>query len=1192
MSATLYNLLWAYPLPPSEPGRVQLSGFKGFVRKIQNVFKKPDRGIPAVILYPAILTPDVVVKEPKIDEKNKRIEILVVLKEKKDIPKLLPYIWRQLRITKGLDTAKRGRKVGLFPAEFAGNDKWIEAEHIGGLNKDTIYATTTRFAGIVDKRTVKFWNKAGYKHVYRISIHADALKYAHEPKSDVFAESDDTEGRNTNIVQPNGNDKDKEREGALFHQQRMKPKGVADRAVYSKADNKAKEMHFGRYGFIVGGDDVRVGELDPKNPVQLFHPVFVYEDLKYANIGHMSDIHINSRQQVLANSLAKVIPQKDDFPEGIGHMLNIASANTKELLTQYGKSDDVHMVTISGDVVDFLENTWHEHMAAKVPESVRDQKIREICSLEERKGGYKKHYKENVDLLVLYSLVTDLYGSKGAKPVYTVSGNHDCYLEPVGVFPKLKHLWTDKFIPASHNLTIYEAALSFGKSYHRIVRRSTGKAAKAGAKWGGILGLGVGAIPAAAVGALVGSRIPDSASRPDSFAWFYRVLTPFSDFSIQLPNQYLVGLGWGDEEHMLGGAGEQPFMGHLPLATDSISQTQLDLIRLKENAQAADKLKVNPRKNESKTILFSHFTFASYENAISEETAQQTNMEDHVDTKSKDFKLAVSYPAKLNTEQKKFTLAEMATFRLHRRELYEEMVQKGKIQCILTGHSHRRAIYTLGKKYEEKDGRWYRPSKFFPMPDETAGRQGHGPFGGLRDKYDIVATQGDGNCLFRAVAQSRDGRDKQGAHLQLRQTAVEHMSKCPDDYTEDNLKKECPSFSGREKYLKEMKQDASKAVGDARARWGGYEELRALSAVLKRPIHVYQRVPLSKGRPLAGDYLLINGDKGYTPPAEAEPIRISYNGENHYSSILPKEGQTVRPPVMSSGQSSAHPKQDELPAAPPKLERQNAQKQDKAAEEFEQMRKEARKLAGLNNTDPTWIIVSDSSGSLPRRNRSGEFGIFGSGQSSGVKIVFDDEGNVKKIGAVPIGKKPRFVVAVDYVDANQRMEDTSKAGKFLGKRGSVSLVLGELSSSFEQPLAFELNSKWLRENSAKFGFKVECISLYHVMWGSTSKIKMNSEDGNKGFKWSVAVGDAQLLEAMYRDKDRQVFMAVKFGFTGNGTKSNCVEHYDFETPWTFEVRVKRNKKPLKRKVRRYVIRQDKKAKNTIEPDFKLRGIEQ
>jgi hypothetical protein len=165
------------------------------------------------------------------------------------------------------------------------------------------------------------------------------------------------------------------------------------------------------------------------------------------------------------------------------------------------------------------------------------------------------------------------------------------------------------------------------------------------------------------------------------------------------------------------------------------------------------------------------------------------------------------------------------------------------------------------------------------------------PFGGLEDTHRIIPTMPDGNCLFRAVAQVAYG--KQDGHDRLRRDAIAHMKSNVSDYIDKRLAEEAPSavkFSDRDTYLNEMEKAADEA-GQIQ-RWGGLQEQRALSAILKRPIHLYTPLPefdpSDPGTPYT--YLTINGDDTVTPPQHAEPIEIYYNGENHYWALGPLAG--------------------------------------------------------------------------------------------------------------------------------------------------------------------------------------------------------------------------------------------------------------------------------------------------------------
>ena len=271
----------------------------------------------------------------------------------------------------------------------------------------------------------------------------------------------------------------------------------------------------GRYGFNIEGDDVVAGSIDMDNPIQTYHPVFFYKELSYANVAHMADLHVNSRQQILSRSTAKVI-EHEDF-DSVGDMMNICSMNTRELFESFGKDREVDIVVIGGDLVDFMNNV--------VTDSTLPMRVTEIWGLVDMEK--RTEYKDYVDFIAFYSLMVEFYQAC-PKPTFVITGNHDCYYEPYGISPRIPLVWplgevrANDGIAWDHNLTMYEAILSFGPTYKNLL---TGWKLK--------------------------SSRPESSFWKEKLSWFYTVLTPFSDFAIRLPEQHIVGLGWGSNEDML-----------------------------------------------------------------------------------------------------------------------------------------------------------------------------------------------------------------------------------------------------------------------------------------------------------------------------------------------------------------------------------------------------------------------------------------------------------------------------------------------------------------------------------------------------------------------------------------------------------------------------------------------------------------
>jgi hypothetical protein len=228
-------------------------------------------------------------------------------------------------------------------------------------------------------------------------------------------------------------------------------------------------------------------------------------------------------------------------------------------------------------------------------------------------------YPYGIDLVAFYSLILSAIRSY-KKPAFGISGNHDCYVDPFGISPRVMSNRANAGIPADLNLTFYEALLAFGPT--------SGMLKKTG-----------------------------SSFDKDWFEWFYLVFTPFNDWWEKLPKQSIVGLGWGGSEDIFGPGGDQG-MGHLPRSTDGISGPQLALLQ-KAVAQSAD----------HKVTLTTHFTFLSFDEGVPNGS---------IGLLESGFK----------------NNFEWGTFEQNRGALIE-MLNGKKIECVLTGHSHRRGLYLL-----------------------------------------------------------------------------------------------------------------------------------------------------------------------------------------------------------------------------------------------------------------------------------------------------------------------------------------------------------------------------------------------------------------------------------------------------------------------------------------------------------------
>ncbi len=96
---------------------------------------------------------------------------------------------------------------------------------------------------------------------------------------------------------------------------------------------------------------------------------------------------------------------------------------------------------------------------------------------------HDKHHRDGqryplyIDDHLIFSLFLYCYTTHG-RPLYLTSGNHEAYSSPYGISPRVgKFLGlkpkgivkANEGIPADHNLTMYEAILTYGPRYHHLM---------------------------------------------------------------------------------------------------------------------------------------------------------------------------------------------------------------------------------------------------------------------------------------------------------------------------------------------------------------------------------------------------------------------------------------------------------------------------------------------------------------------------------------------------------------------------------------------------------------------------------------------------------------------------------------------------------------------------------------------------
>ncbi len=596
----IYNLVWRAFSFVSRPDPSQ-GKFQVAPEHLNTIDTRPN--IPAVVLFPSLLTPNLHVR----GENKGMIELLVAAPKSPALA--IDDVNRHLKFAPGLDAKKRVTDDDLFddPTGKIAVEP-VERDAVGQLKTKGI------FRGVLHD-TVSNWLPKELDGFYAIQVHESCLAAASQGAGSPGA--DDGSGNS-------------------------EYQDLQIRKVFKRLNGPALQGSggFGTHEFELDGEGVDYSRVDLDQRIVAYHPLYVYAagSLQMLNLGHVTDIHINARQKLLAKSPARVIDAESGTAESpvIGSMMNTFERSFLSILDALDNKG-IDVLLVGGDLIEHVDNAFPYHNGVGA-EKLRSPSAAAIWDLVDVDNNYKRNYQSYVDYIAFFTAIRNFCASKG-KPAFAVTGNHDCYKKNhiYGISPRLLLglKKANEGIPADHNLTFYEAMLAFGESWDSV-----------------------------ALGELFD---------PQYYEWFYAVLTPFSDFNLQLPKILLVGLGWGESEESVslpGSLGQGGLLGHLPRANEAVTAAQLALA--KPDATAG-----------KKTVLMSHFTFVSYVETVSYGEGPTLG---HVDVGGTGL-LRGGAP---------FGKYDFGTFEKRRSELYKQMADSKITSCGFSGHSHRKSMYLLG----------------------------------------------------------------------------------------------------------------------------------------------------------------------------------------------------------------------------------------------------------------------------------------------------------------------------------------------------------------------------------------------------------------------------------------------------------------------------------------------------------------
>ena len=141
----------------------------------------------------------------------------------------------------------------------------------------------------------------------------------------------------------------------------------------------------------------------------------------------------------------------------------------------------------------------------------------------------------------------------------------------------------------------------------------------------------------------------------------------------------------------------------------------------------------------------------------------------------------------------------------------------------------------------------------------------------------IKKIEGDGNCMFRAVSDQIYGNEEY--HGIIREKCMEYLLIERDFFSQF-------VEGGNQEFDNYIKMKSKLGV------WGDDIELQAISEIYNRPIEIYS----GSNKPLKTFHENVNEfnmkkEENIMPKIKISPIRISYHGQEHYNSIIPRKNE-------------------------------------------------------------------------------------------------------------------------------------------------------------------------------------------------------------------------------------------------------------------------------------------------------------
>ncbi|EEH51827.1 uncharacterized protein MICPUCDRAFT_23125, partial [Micromonas pusilla CCMP1545] len=161
--------------------------------------------------------------------------------------------------------------------------------------------------------------------------------------------------------------------------------------------------------------------------------------------------------------------------------------------------------------------------------------------------------------------------------------------------------------------------------------------------------------------------------------------------------------------------------------------------------------------------------------------------------------------------------------------------------------------------------------------------------------FKVIRVRGDGRCMFRSLAvglahirrETLTAADEERNADQLRLAVAESLCRAPEK------RKQFPEATTAISYEMTLQTYCQRLLKPSF--WGGEPELLVLAKIVRRPIVVYIPAAKVKSAGTQSGYVPIQtygrefekGGSGDKTGKGRKPVRLLYNGQNHYDLLIP-----------------------------------------------------------------------------------------------------------------------------------------------------------------------------------------------------------------------------------------------------------------------------------------------------------------